>query len=229
MIKAIIHEDDRFLVINKPAGIAVHGGSGLSLGLIEALRNIRTDLAYLELAHRLDKETSGCLILAKKRSALRAVQALLTERAVEKTYWALVSNPWRGQPSLWVDLPLEKSILLSGERMVKASDQGKASKTYFRVLENYAGASWVEARPTTGRTHQIRVHAVHIGHAIIGDEKYNESKNPPVELKGLRPRMYLHAREIQFTLNDQKYQFKAELDESFARAIQLLGGGGEGD
>ena len=222
--RAILFEDDKMIVLSKPAGIAVHGGSGLSLGVIEAMRKVRTDLSYLELVHRLDKDTSGCLLLAKKRSTLRAIQGLLEARQVEKTYWALTANPWQGRTSLWVDLPLQKSILQSGERMVMANEEGKQSRTHFSLLENYADACWVEARPKTGRTHQIRVHAAQLGHPIIGDGKYGATQHPLPELKPLKPRMYLHAYAIQFTLNEQNYHFKAEPDEGFARAIQLLGG-----
>ena len=220
---SILYEDDRMLVLSKPAGIAVHGGSGLSLGVIEAMRQIRTDLPYLELVHRLDKETSGCLILAKKRSMLRSIQALLEARTIQKTYWALLEHPWHGKPSVLVDRPLVKSILQSGERMVMVSDEGKCSSTTFKLLGNYEQACWVEAQPKTGRTHQIRVHAAYLGHPIIGDRKYGESVTLPV-LESIKPRMYLHARAIRFTLNGQEYCFEAELDRTFTGALTLLKG-----
>lgn len=215
----IIYEDARFLVINKPAGIAVHGGSGLSLGVIEALRKIRQDLPYLELVHRLDRETSGCLVLAKKRSALRAVQALLTAREVNKTYWALLTRPWTGKKTVIVDVALEKNTLQSGERMVKTADTGKPSETQFRLLENYQQACWVEASPKTGRTHQIRVHSACLGHSIVGDAKYGGSDLQELSLKA---KLYLHARAIQFTLNGEKYFFQADLDSDFANTLKLL-------
>jgi 23S rRNA pseudouridine955/2504/2580 synthase len=219
--ECIIHEDEALLVINKPAGIAVHGGSGLSLGVIEALRKIRPDLPYLELVHRLDKETSGCLVLAKKRSVLRAIQALLEARLVTKTYWALLLSPWQGKKSVVVEAALEKNTLKSGERFVVVNAEGKASQTSFKLLENYHEACWVEASPKTGRTHQIRVHSAHLGHPIVGDEKYG--KNKPIDgLDASKQRLYLHARAIQFTLNGKTHLFQADLDDKFATSLKTL-------
>lgn len=219
LLSNILHEDAHFLVVNKPSGMAVHGGSGLSYGVIEALRKLRGDLDYLELAHRLDKETSGCLILAKKRSALRALQALLVAREVKKTYWALLMHPWEDKKSVLVNAPLEKSILQSGERMVKINDAGKPSETHFQLLENYQEACWVQASPKTGRTHQIRVHSAYLGHPIVGDEKYGGQHI--VDLKSSK-RLYLHARAIQFNLNGLQYTFQAELDKGFAETLKQL-------
>ena len=221
LLENIIFEDDRLLVLAKPAGLAVHGGSGVNLGVIEAMRQIRPDLSYLELVHRLDKETSGCLLLAKKRSCLRAIQALLEAREVQKTYWAVLVGGWEGRSPLHVDVPLLKSILQSGERMVFADPGGKSSQTQFKLLENYPDACWVEAQPKTGRTHQIRVHAAKIGHPILGDQKYGKVQTLPV-LQGLKARMYLHAYAIQFTLNEQSYHFVADPDATFAQALLAL-------
>ncbi len=221
LVESVLYEDNLVLVVNKPAGIAVHGGSGLSLGVIEALRKMRTDLPYLELVHRLDKDTSGCLVLAKKRSALRSIQALLESRLVKKTYWAVLCHPWKGNVSVTVDAALEKNTLKSGERMVRVHDDGKASQTYFRLLENFQHASFVEASPKTGRTHQIRVHSAYLGHPIVGDQKYGGD----VLLEGFdgaKHRLYLHARAIQFNLNGKNYQFQAELDERFAKTLEQL-------
>lgn len=221
LLDSIIYEDDHLLVVNKPAGIAVHGGSGLSLGVIEALRKTRTDLPYLELVHRLDKETSGCLLLAKKRSMLRAIQALLEARSVTKTYWALVCHPWEGKKSVTVEVTLEKNTLKSGERMVRVSEAGKASMTSFKLLENYQHSCWVEASPKTGRTHQIRVHGAYLNHPIVGDQKYGGN----LAIDGIdakKSRLYLHARAIQFNLNDKKYRFQADLDERFAETLKAL-------
>jgi len=217
----ILFEDNSLLVINKPAGLAVHGGSGQNLGLIEALRKIRTDLTYVELVHRLDKETSGCLLIAKKRSALRAIQQLLMAREVKKTYWALQHGAWEGDATKSVDVPLQKNVLKSGERIVTVNEQGKPSQTTFTLLENYSNACWVAAYPVTGRTHQIRVHSAFIHHPIIGDDKYGEGifdKEPYLEKAGL----CLHARAIAFTLNGVAHRYEALPDKRFTNILTQL-------
>lgn len=221
LLGCILYEDEQFLVVNKPSGLAVHGGSGLSLGLIEGLRKVRTDLSYLELAHRLDKDTSGCLMLAKKRSALRSLQALFESRAVKKTYWALLAHPWVGKNTATVDVALEKNTLQSGERMVRVHEVGKASQTVFRLLENFNCACWIEAHPKTGRTHQIRVHSAYLGHPILGDEKYGKAMTG-VDSSAMKKRLYLHAHAIQFNLNGKNFAFVAELDHHFEQALNYL-------
>jgi len=220
--ECIIFEDPCLLVINKPAGIAVHGGSGLSLGVIEALRKTRQDLPYLELVHRLDKDTSGCLVLAKKRSTLRSIQALLESREVQKTYWALLTHPWEGKKKVTVTAALEKNTLKSGERVVSIKEDGKASETEFKLLENYQQACWVEACPKTGRTHQIRVHSAHLGHVIVGDEKYGSLAGEVEGMDNQKSRLYLHARSIQFDLNGTKQLFQANVDCRFATTLKQL-------
>ena len=220
--QSILFEDPGLLVINKPAGIAVHGGSGLSLGVIEALRKTRTDLPYLELVHRLDKDTSGCLLLAKKRSVLRAVQALLEAREVQKTYWALLTNPWHEKKCITVRVALVKNTLKSGERLVSVNAEGKASETEFKLLENYNQACWVQASPKTGRTHQIRVHSAHLGHVIVGDTKYGSHAGDVADLVSSSQRLYLHARAIEFILNGVTHLFHANVDELFANTLKLL-------
>jgi 23S rRNA pseudouridine955/2504/2580 synthase len=220
--ESIIFEDNCFLVINKPSGIAVHGGSGLSLGVIEALRKMRQDLTYLELIHRLDRETSGCLLLAKKRSTLRAMHALLEAREVQKTYWALLTHRWEEKKQVIVRAALEKSTLRSGERMVSVKEDGKASETSFKLLENYQQACWVEASPKTGRTHQIRVHSAHLGHVIVGDEKYGSLAGEVEGIDNHPHRLYLHARAIQFELNGTKHCFQANADEQFSNTLKQL-------
>lgn len=221
---SVLYEDERLLVINKPSGMAVHGGSGLSLGVIEAYRKLRADLPYLELVHRLDRETSGVLLLAKKRSMLRAIQALLESRTIEKTYWALAAHPWTLKKSVVVNQALEKNTLKSGERMVVINEAAKPSETIIQLLENYSQACLLEAKPKTGRTHQIRVHCAYLGHPIIGDEKYGAT----IDIQGMNPkkhRLYLHARSIQFTLDDRSYAFQADLDERFTKILRELRAG----
>lgn len=213
---SIIYEDNELLVINKPAGIAVHGGSGLSLGIIESLRKLRTDLRYLELVHRLDKETSGCLLLAKKRSALRAIHGLFESRAIEKTYWALLLNPWEDKQTLKVNVPLEKNTLRSGERIVRVDEEGKSSESIFHLLENFNRACFVEVKPKTGRTHQIRVHSAYLGHPVLGDDKYGGDIAKDINIS---KRLYLHARKVQFTLNGHSYQFEADIDQTFVKTL----------
>lgn len=223
----ILYEDAGMMVINKPSGIAVHGGSGISLGLIEAMRAMRPELTYLELVHRLDRETSGCIVLAKKRSVLRALHALLANKAVQKTYWALVCSPWEGAKSCVVDVPLMKNTLRSGERVVRVDPEGKASQTHFKLLQNFKTVCLLEARPATGRTHQIRVHSAHLGHPIVGDDKYGGTCGR--DLPEFGGRLYLHAQAIAFTLDDKKYRFEAKLDPIFEGTLVALRARSQGD
>lgn len=193
----ILFEDAELLILDKPAGMAVHGGSGVRYGVIEGLRRLRPEIRALELVHRLDRDTSGCLLLAKKRSALRALHEQFRGDAVEKTYLALLSGAWAR--SAWiVDAPLRKNVLQSGERVVKVSGDGKPARTEFRRVRLFRDATLVEARPLTGRTHQIRVHARHLRHPIAGDERYGEPEaNRDFRRLGLR-RLFLHAARTGF-------------------------------
>jgi 23S rRNA pseudouridine955/2504/2580 synthase len=195
--QAIIYEEPRLLALDKPAGIAVHGGSGLSFGVIEALRASRPQ-ETLELAHRLDRDTSGCLMIARRGSALRALHALLREGAVEKKYLLLVAGHWRERRT--VDAPLRTDLRVGGERTVKVDARGKPALTGFRLLEQYgAQAALLEATLHTGRTHQIRVHAAHSGHPVAGDDKYGDAAfNEQLRALGLT-RMFLHAHSCAFT------------------------------
>jgi len=189
---AVIHEDDVLLVIDKPAGTAVHGGSGISHGVIEQLRHERPDARFLELVHRIDRDTSGVLMLAKRRPALTELHRQLREGRVRKLYVVLVKGEWR-EAKRSVKLPLNKYVLPSGERRVSVGREGMPAHTIFRLLHAWNGFSLVEAELKTGRTHQIRVHLAHLGHPIAGDDKYGDfALNKVLEKRGLK-RMFLHA------------------------------------
>jgi 23S rRNA pseudouridine955/2504/2580 synthase len=197
--RRILFENNVCLVLNKPAGIAVHGGSGLSFGVIEALRAARPDAPSLELAHRLDRETSGCLVIAKRRSFLRSFHEQLRQGEVSKHYLALLAGQWEGG-KLTVDVPLRKNQLRGGERMVTVDSEGKQAVSVFRPVSRFAGATLVDVELKTGRTHQIRVHASHIGHPLAGDAKYGDADfNLHMRDLGLR-RLALHAHLIEFSL-----------------------------
>jgi len=199
---SILFEDKGLLVVNKPSGLAVHGGSGLSYGLIEALRALQPEAPFLELGHRLDRDTSGCIVIAKKRSVLRAFHELLREGGSDKRYLALLKGRWRGGERR-VEAPLLKNVTQSGERMVKVSAEGKSALTIFRPLTVFKDATLVEAELITGRTHQVRVHAAHIGHPIAGDDKYgDEAFNKRMAEVGLN-RLFLHASAVSFTLPER--------------------------
>ena len=194
---AILSEDDRLLVVNKPAGIAVHGGSGVSFGIIEALRAARPE-EELELVHRLDRDTSGCLLVARKASALRVLHALMRDGQVEKGYLALVKGQWDlGKKR--IDVPLRTDTRVGGERHVRAHASGKEAVSHFAPVQFFGNkGTMVEVDLDTGRTHQIRVHAAHVGHPVAGDEKYgDEDFNQRMKAKGLN-RMFLHSHRISF-------------------------------
>ena len=218
----ILYEDAALLVVDKPSGLAVHGGSGLSLGLIEALRAMRPDCRALELAHRLDRDTSGCVMIAKKRSMLRHLHEALREGSITKTYTTLVQGRWPKRLTR-VAVALEKNTVRGGERVVRADEAGKASETRFRVLEVYRDATLLEAQPVTGRTHQIRVHAQVSGHPVAGDEKYGEREfNRQMREFGLR-RLFLHASSVALRLPEgEPLVISAPLDASLARVLETL-------
>ncbi|WP_323833283.1 23S rRNA pseudouridine(955/2504/2580) synthase RluC [Pseudomonas sichuanensis] len=220
---AIVYEDKALIVMNKPSGIAVHGGSGLSFGVIEALRQLRPDAKELELVHRLDRDTSGLLMIAKKRSMLRHLHAALRGDGVDKRYMALVRGHWPTAKKQ-VSAPLLKSNLRSGERMVEVNDEGKEALTMFRVLRRFGEfATIVEARPITGRTHQIRVHTLHVGHMIAGDSKYGDEdfSREIRELGGKR--LFLHAYQLTVPLPDGgELKLEAPVDEVWAKTVERL-------
>lgn len=229
--ESILFENDGLLVINKPSGLAVHGGSGVSLGLIETLRQMRPDARYLELVHRLDRDTSGCIMVAKKRSYLRHLQAALREKSlqevsqgdVQKTYQALVIGQWPDSKKR-VDLPLIKLETGQDERIVKVHPEGKSSLTEFSVVARYQGFSLVEAKPITGRTHQIRVHAQYTGHSLVGDEKYGQDHvNDEMRSLGFK-RLFLHASALMFYLPDSKtpIEVRAPLPPDLANPLSKL-------
>jgi 23S rRNA pseudouridine955/2504/2580 synthase len=192
-----LFEDEWLLAIDKPAGVAVHGGSGVALGAIERLRLERPHHSFLELVHRLDRETSGVLLLAKKRSALTGLHAQLRQGEVEKRYVVLVLGKWQAR-TLSVDLPLHKFVSRGGERRVVVDEEGSVARTIFRPLRTWDRFSLLEAELKTGRTHQIRVHLAHLGYPIAGDDKYGDfSANKELSKQGLK-RMFLHAAVLAF-------------------------------
>jgi 23S rRNA pseudouridine955/2504/2580 synthase len=218
-----LYEDKRLLILNKPSGLAVHGGSGVEFGVIESMRKARPDLHFLELVHRLDRDTSGCLILAKKRSALRQLHELLRTGKVQKRYLAVVSGNWQ-YGTKKVTVPLQKQVLRSGERMVRVSEQGKSASTTFRPLAVSKKASLLEVEIHTGRTHQIRVHAAHTGHPIAGDEKYGDATfNRYLAGMGFK-RLFLHARGVAFELEEPHADIaiNAPLDDAFEELLTKL-------
>jgi 23S rRNA pseudouridine955/2504/2580 synthase len=221
--KSIIYEDNLLLILNKESGLAVHGGSGLSFGVIELLRASRPGEKGLELAHRLDRDTSGCLMLARRRSALRTLQALQREGRVQKRYRALLAGRWRGNRAT-VKAPLRKNILRSGERIVTVSGEGKPARTEFRVLRRFADATLVEAVLKSGCTHQIRVHAAHLGSPILGDTKYgDEAANRRFRELGLR-RLFLHASSLRIPWpdRDEPYHFEASLPPELEQLLESV-------
>lgn len=221
---AILHEDERLLVLNKPAGLAVHGGSGLRFGLIEALRQRRTDCAFLELVHRLDRDTSGCLLIAKKRSELRRLHGLLRGNAVEKRYLTLLAGALPRGP-----VPVEAALDRSGKKLggqVRVESGGKPSRSVFRRLDvfRHANCTYAEVRIETGRTHQIRVHAAHLGHPVIGDVQYGSAERNR-EFRGLgQKRLFLHAAELCFRDPDSGIwsEFQAPLTPDLEQILDRL-------
>ena len=194
---AILYRDDRFLVLNKESGLAVHGGSGLNYGAIEALRALFPEERELELVHRLDRDTSGCLLISRRRSALRILHELLRNNRMDKRYLALVEGSWN-EERVAVEQPLRKNTLKSGERVVRVDPLGKPALTRFHVRRRFNDCMLVEAKLVTGRTHQIRVHAAHLGTPILGDEKYgNNETNRRMRALGLK-RLFLHAESLRF-------------------------------
>jgi 23S rRNA pseudouridine955/2504/2580 synthase len=218
----IVYEDGDLLVINKPSGLAVHGGSGLSFGLIEGLRRLRPEDRYLELVHRLDRDTSGLILIARRPAILRELHRQLREDRVDKRYRALVCGRWPRRLGR-VDAPLEKNVLKSGERMVRVSQEGKRAVTEFSVLERFGDATLLEAKPVTGRTHQIRVHAQHAGCPLMGDEKYASDRALALGREMGLKRLFLHASQLRFSLpNTGPLELSADLDPDLEIILEKL-------
>lgn len=200
---AAVYEDERLLVLDKPSGMAVHGGSGIRHGVIELLRAQRPQAKFLELVHRLDRDTSGLLLIAKKRSALRELHEMLREGRIHKNYLTLLAGRLpRG--TVPVEAALDRHNVQGGERVVKVASSGKHSRTLFRAVERYGEATLTEAQIHTGRTHQIRVHAAHIGHPVLGDDKYGDAElNRRFKALGLK-RLFLHAHKLELDWGDER-------------------------
>lgn len=217
----LLYEDPGLWVLNKPSGLAVHGGSGLSFGLIECLRLLRPQERYLELVHRLDRDTSGCIMVARKPAVLKSLHRQLRSDQVGKRYLALVRGRWSRKRS-FVEAPLKKNTLKSGERIVRVDREGKPARTDFAVVEQFAECTLVEAKPITGRTHQIRVHAQHAGHPLLGDDKYGDREaEQRARSLGLR-RLFLHASSLGFLNAEERKQVVSapldpELEDFLAR------------
>ena len=222
---AIVHEDQNLLVLDKPAGVAVHGGSGVSFGVIEALRAARPGES-LELVHRLDRETSGCLLIARRAAALRELHALMRENAFEKRYLVLVKGKW-DLGAKRIDVPLRTDTRVGGERTVRPGASGKASVSDFRPVQFFGRtATLMEVTLHTGRTHQIRVHAAHAGHPVAGDEKYGDAAfNETLRGLGLK-RMFLHAHSLSFSwLRGGEFSINTPLPAELAAIIDTLAAG----
>lgn len=216
----VLYENERFVVLNKPAGIAVHAGSGITIGVIEAWRLLRPQHPYWELVHRLDRETSGCLLLAKSRESLCALQQLFRAHAITKRYLTLLCGSLEQKKE--VSLSLQRDNLEGGERLVKVRSDGKAAKTVFRPKQCYMNSTLVNAELHSGRTHQIRVHAASIGHPVAGDEKYgNKEFNHWYKLHSGK-RLFLHAAELAFMDGHQEHIFCAPLPEDLANVLKRI-------
>lgn len=218
----VVFEDRNYVVISKPSGVASHGGSGIQFGAIELLRQWRPQQS-LELVHRLDRDTSGVLVFAKKRSALTGVQELIRNGQTDKRYLALLHGVL-ARARFDVNVPLEKNTRQGGERVVRVDADGKPSRSVFRVLEKFANATLCEVELDTGRTHQIRVHAQHIGHPVLGDEKYGDAEaNRSARHFGLK-RLFLHALQFRFVLPTvaEAYLFQAPLAPELASVLDRL-------
>lgn len=218
----ILYEDKQVIVMDKPSGMAVHGGSGISLGLIEAMRILRRQSRFLELVHRLDRDTSGCIILAKKRSILVSLHTQLQDHKIDKRYLALIKGDWQGG-SKKISANLERVAGPKGERMVRVSAAGKASTSIIKPMQKFQEYTLVEIQLKTGRTHQARVHCAHLSQPITGDDRYGDpDTNKNLAKIGLK-RLFLHAASIEFLSNEnKKIKIKAPLPSELKKVLTKL-------
>ena len=220
---AVLLDNSDLLVINKPPGMAVHGGSGVRLGLIESLRVMYPEERYLELVHRLDRDTSGLVLIARNARGLRELHAQLRANQVDKVYWACTAGKWPAYQKS-VSAPLAKAHAPSGERMVRVSPNGKRSRTEFKVIERFQQASLLEVKPISGRTHQIRVHVQHVGHPILGESKYLSDKSEALTQSIGLKRLFLHAKSISFELSGEHYELNCPIDRELESVLARLRG-----
>ncbi|MCC5882915.1 MAG: RluA family pseudouridine synthase [Halomonas sp.] len=223
---SVLVEGPGWLVINKPAGLPVHGGSGVKIGLIEALRQVREDLEFLELVHRLDRDTSGCLLLAKSRPALLALNDALKRHQMDKRYLALVAGRWPVRRE-FVSARLDRFDAGNGERRVRVDAAGKVARTRFAIREAFPKATLIEAEPVTGRTHQIRVHAAHAGFPLLGDDKYGSREGESLARHLGLSRLFLHAESLTFPepSSGRPVQIRAPLPEELEAVLSRARGG----
>ena len=221
----ILLEDEFLMVINKPSGLAVHKGSGLGFGLIDVLRQSRPNAPFLELVHRLDRETSGCILIAKQRSVLNELHELIRENQISKYYITLLDGQLKGKGRKKIRTPIEESRQ-SGQKFMRVSEQGKMAVSYFRPLRRFKDSTLVGVELETGRTHQIRVQSAYLGHAVLGDSRYGSHEhNREWKRRGLK-RLFLHASEVSFQLpsSGRKYAVKAPLDGDLESLLENLSG-----
>lgn len=216
----ILYEDEHLLILNKPSGTAVHGGSGLKFGAIEALRALRPQARFLELVHRIDRDTSGILLVAKKRSALRQLQSQFREKTVQKYYYALVMGEWQTKHKV-VNAPLLKNEVNS---IVRVNPVGKPSETRFKIIEKFPQATLIQASPITGRTHQIRVHTQYVGHPIAWDDRYGDRRFDAYTAQFGINRLFLHAAHILFLhpATGEKMEIHAPLEAQLQQALDKM-------
>tara|TARA_Y100000996_G_scaffold353239_1_gene293082 strand:- start:51 stop:965 length:915 start_codon:yes stop_codon:yes gene_type:complete len=214
---AIVEENDDYIAINKPEGIASHGGSGISIGVIETIRNFGKAYRDAKLVHRLDKDTSGCQIIAKNNKFLRRCNKLISERKIKKTYQAIVHGNWVYKDGLY-EINIEKNKLIGNERMVKISEGGKIAKTFFQAIESSNYFSLIQCELVTGRTHQLRVHLSELGFPIVGDKKYGLKESRFSKGLSYKKRMYLHANS--FISNDLNIHLSVKSPKEFKKILK---------